>query len=269
MEKIQSAINKARAERQGQPAPKHAPIAGTSQVNQDLWDGLHLVEPSIKRLRAQRIVTLDKTRDAAGFDKLRTRILQQMHANGWKRLAITSPGPSSGKSTTVLNLGFSLSRQVNSRVIVSEMDLRKPSLRRIMQIKTDRDYTRVLTGASPFEKEALRVRKNLIVGMAQNFVDNSAEILQDAGLSNRLDAIEQAYDPTLMMFDMPPFQVSDDTMAFVDKVDCVLIIAAAETTRIEELDVCEREIAGVSNVLGVVLNKCRYATTETNYEYYG
>ena len=72
-----------------------------------------------------------------------------------------------------------------------------------------------------------------------------------------------------MLFDMPPFQVSDDVMAFADKVDCVMIIAAAERTKMSELDACERELAGVTNVLGVVLNKCRYEVEDNSFDYYG
>ena len=71
-----------------------------------------------------------------------------------------------------------------------------------------------------------------------------------------------------MICDMPPYQVSDDMMAFADKVDCVMIMAAAERTTIAELDACERELSNVTNVLGVVLNKCRYNGLESSYDYY-
>ncbi len=272
MEKIQSAISKAREARQSKlgtgPVRADGPT-GVKQSQSDVaWENLPLMEPSMDRLRAQRIVTLDKGREAAQFDKLRTRILHHMQANGWRRLAITSPGASSGKSTTVLNLGFSLSRQMTSRVAISEMDLRKPSLRRILQLKTERNFTAVVRGDGTFEEHAVRVRPNLAIGMARNFVEHSAELLQNPALGKRLDHIEAQYNPTIMIFDMPPFQVSDDMMAFADKVDCVLIMAAAERTKMAELDVCEREISNVTNVLGVVLNKCRYEAPESKYEYY-
>jgi protein-tyrosine kinase len=274
MEKIQSAISKARAARESQlgVAPGRigagpAKTKGASQIDA-AWDALPLMEPEMDRLIAQRIVTLDKAREATYFDKLRTRMLHHMQSNGWRRVAITSPGASSGKSTTVLNLGFSMSRQLTSRIIISEMDLRKPSLRRIMQIKTERNFSEFVRGNDTFADHGVRVRPNLAIGMALNFVENSSELLQNPQLATRLDAMEAQYDPTVMIFDMPPFQVSDDVMAFVDKVDCVLIMAAAERTTIAELDACEREISNVTNVLGVVLNKCRYEAPESKYEYY-
>ena len=275
MEKIQSAISKARAARQNQTgvmpgrvsSGSGAKAVGSSQVDA-AWDALPLMEPAMDRLLAQRIVTLDKAREAAHFDKLRTRMLHHMQTNGWRRVAITSPGASSGKSTTVLNLGFSMSRQMTSRVMICEMDLRKPSLRRILQLKTERNFSQFVRGSDTFADSGVRIRPNLALGMARNFVENSAELLQNPQLGARLDAVEAQYDPTVMLFDMPPFQVSDDMMAFADKVDCVLIMAAAERTKIAELDACEREISNVTNVLGVVLNKCRYEAPESKYEYY-
>ena len=282
MEKIQSAIAKARAQRDGQTAtpaaqrpPEQAPAGGAPAPSQGAphsgaaWDALPSADVSLRRLRAQRIVTLDRNREAAEFDKLRTRMLQQMQANNWRRVAITSPGPSSGKSTIVLNLGFSLSRQSRSRTLICETDLRRPSLKKICGLKTERDFIEVVNGNAPFADHGLRLRPNLAIGVAQSPVMMPAELLQDPKLATILNDVEATYDPTVMMFDMPPFQVSDDMMAFADKVDCVMIVAAAERTKMPELDACEREIANVTNVLGIVLNKCRYANSETSYDYYG
>ena len=71
-----------------------------------------------------------------------------------------------------------------------------------------------------------------------------------------------------MIFDMPPMQAGDDVMAFASRVDCVLLVAAAEETTIKQVDLCERNLATQTNVLGVILNKCRYMGDEDSYGYY-
>ncbi len=271
MEKIQSAIAKARAERKhassNRPMPQNREYAAKSENG--AWNALPLVEPANKRLRSQRIVTLHRGSEAAGFDKLRTSMLHQMQTNNWRRVAITSPGPASGKSTVALNLAYSVSRQLHSSVILAEMDLRRPSFANMLRLRTDRDFGKVVQHKSPFVDEAIRLRPNFALGMLQRPVQHSAEILQNPQLADTLTQIEADFDPTVMMFDMPPFQASDDVMAFGDKVDCALIVAAAGQTKIEELDICERELAGVTNILGVVLNKCRYEGPDASYNYYG
>ena len=50
-------------------------------------------------------------------------------------------------------------------------------------------------------------------------------------------------------------------------MDCALIIAAAESTTISEIDRCERDLAGRTNVVGVVLNKARYMEKSDGYGY--
>jgi len=71
-----------------------------------------------------------------------------------------------------------------------------------------------------------------------------------------------------VIFDLPPMLAGDDVMAFAGQLDCVLLLAAAETTKAKEVDVCERNLASQTNVLGVVLNKCRYMDDVEGYSNY-
>ena len=96
----------------------------------------------------------------------------------------------------------------------------------------------------------------------------TAELLQARSTITTLERIQADYDPTAMLIDTPPVLVSDDTIGLVGHVDCVLIVAAAGATTIAEIDACEREVAGQTEVLGVVLNKCRFPDETAGYDYY-
>jgi protein-tyrosine kinase len=262
MSTIQDAIAKARAARGDAPTPVMAPAAG------DPWDSLTVFKPSIRRLRRNRVVAADGGRPAMDFDVIRTRMMQVMAANGWKRVAITSPTAACGKSTMVMNLAYSLSRHRDHRTMVLEMDMRKPSLSRAMQIPGEHQFSRVLEGRAPFEDHAVRVNDNLIFATNVNAVAGSAELLQSPGTAAVLDDLTARYAPDMILFDMPPMLTGDDTMAFLSRVDCVLLLAAAEETSIKQIDKCERDIASQTNVMGVILNKCRYMDRDNAYDYY-
>ena len=45
----------------------------------------------------------------------------------------------------------------------------------------------------------------------------------------------------------------------------LLLVAGAEKSRLDEVDKCEKDLAEQSNVLGVVLNSCRYMSEEFGY----
>jgi Mrp family chromosome partitioning ATPase len=284
MEKIQSAIAKARAAREaqgtaqssGQPSAEAAPgtgtkVPGTAAITSAdaAWLLLKDHVPKASLLKRNRIVTTGEVQEGtAQFDILRTKVLQQMRAQGWRRLAITSPTPSCGKTTTALNLAYSLARQSDLRVVLCEMDLRRPALARLLGIQGERDFVATLRGEADFASQAVRIGHNLAVGVNRQTVRNASELLQSASVIEAIAMIEAQYKPSVILFDMSPLMVSDDVMAFVGQTDCALLVAAAGTTTISQIDTCERDLASQTNVLGVVMNKVRYLEADAGYETY-
>ncbi|MFN4128267.1 MAG: CpsD/CapB family tyrosine-protein kinase [Paracoccaceae bacterium] len=277
MEKIQEALAKARAARgevsAAVPRPEVQTTLEALRVSPEVaadtaWSTLSPLSPDGDALKKARVMTLTGGQDAAPFDVMRTKVLQTMRANNWRRLAITSPTPACGKSTITLNLGFSFARQPDIRTIVAELDLRCPSLAKTLGHTPVRSFAEVLQGKADFAENAVCFNHNLAFATNAVAMRNPAELLHGAGVQGILAAIEARYAPDLMIFDMPPILVSDDAMAFAGQVDCVLLVAAAEATTVKEIDTCERELATQTNVMGVVLNKCRFMGKEYGYSYY-
>lgn len=273
MEKIQSALAKARAERgtQGTPAaaaekrvPKHVDNADVTAA----WAALPSLNLNADHLQGNRIVAMGGGKEATDIDMMRTRVLQQMRDNGWRRLAITSPTAACGKSTIALNLALSLQRQSDLRTVLMELDLRRPSLTKMAGINADMQFAEVLDGKAPFQDNAMRYADNLIISANRRPHRNAAELLSAKTMPQVLTEIEETYAPDVMLFDTPPMLVTDDMMAFARHMDCVLLVAGAEATTTKEVDLCERDLASQTNVMGVVLNKCRYMGPEYGYGYY-
>jgi Mrp family chromosome partitioning ATPase len=274
MERIQSAIEKARAHRQGKPEKPERPAslrrppvpANGDDAVEALWAGIPVLVPDAKLLDRHRIPTFAGGAAAAPFDMMRTRILQQMRAKGWRRLAITSPSSGCGKTTLALNLAFSLARQTDLRTGLIELDLRRPSFAEMLGLgEGTEQFSEVLGGRGMVEDHMLRLGTTLVIGPSRQPVRESAELLQGEAAAAGLSEIDERLGLNLTIFDMPPMRVSDDMLGFAHEVDCVLLVAAAESTTIEEIDSCERDLAEQTNVLGVVLNKCRY--TDSTYDY--
>ena len=274
MERIQAAITKARATRDAQAdAPVQDPARRTSKAPrrpgiQEAWAALPRIEPSRRQLAWNRIVTSEGGREATAFDVMRTRTLQQLREHGWKRLAVTSPSAACGKSTVCLNLALSLVRQPEVSVVLVEMDMRRPSLARTLGMSQKHSVADILTGKGSLQDNGVRFGENLALFTMHQAVRNPSDILHGGAVETALSEIEATYAPTVMIFDMPPMLVSDDTMAFLQNVDAALMVAAAGTTTIAEIDTCERELAASTSMMGVVLNKCRYTGKDYGSEYY-
>lgn len=271
MEKLEAALAKAREMRKsalGAPDGSHDRIPmprGAEPVY--VWANLPEISLSASRARGSRITALLGGKDAAPYDMLRSRTIRLMKEKGWSRLAITSPGAACGKTTIALNLALSLSRQKDLKVMLIDLDLRRPSLHRQLGQSPEHSFHDVLDGQVAFEDVAMRIDDNLLIAMNSTASRHPSELLQSAATRTVLDEIERRWQPDIMLFDMSPMLASDDNVGFLGNVDCALLVAAAESTTLPNIDICEKELAQLTNVLGVVLNKCRYTDDSVGYDY--
>lgn len=277
MERLQVAIEKARAQRKtreagGQateavvPAESAAAEISTSEVDRS-WEALPPVKLQERLMHRNRLVAFHEGRDAGPYDMLRTRMMQQARTNGWKRVAIVSPHSNCGKSTTTANLAFSISRQPGLRAMILDLDLRRYGLSRMLGQQPDHSMVDVFSGEVSFGSHGRRYEGNVAFGFNGSASNRASEILQSGRTHDTLDALEAVYQPDITLFDMPPLMASDDNFGFLQNVDAALIMVAAEKTSMAQLDVAERQVAELTNVMGMVLNKCRYTDGAYGYEY--
>jgi len=284
MDRLQQAISKARDERstavghgeayaqdvaekpRAQNRGSAAPVNGTQNAVAARWAEFQPLEISARTLRRNRLEGYTPGEAAIPYDMLRTKILQRMRKNNWKRLALVSPESGSGKTTITANLGFSFSRMRDRRTMIFDFDLRRVGLARMLDQKCARSMADVLERRVQFSEHGLCHDGNVVFGLNRERVQNPSELLQNPATAQVLDEIEAYYQPDLMLFDTPPLMVSDDSQGFLQSVDCALLVVAAETTPMDRVDVAERQLSELTNVMGIVLNRCRYTGGAHGYE---
>lgn len=276
MEKLQAALARAREKREndGRPVRRTEPAqrAGRRRAAQEdevaaRWAALESVEPSAKHMQKSHIYANKASPEAQHFDILRTKLLLEMRRNDWTRIAITSATPGCGKTTTACNLIAGFGRQPELRGMLFDLDFRRPSVHKLFGVEPTHSFARVLADEVPFAEHALRWHENTSISMTNHVVSDPARLILRSRTIDILDKIQDEYRPHLMLFDTPPVMVSDETRGFLKNVDAVLIIAAAESTSVAQVDEVEREVAQYTNVAGIVLNKCRFLDEEYGYSY--
>jgi Mrp family chromosome partitioning ATPase len=270
MEQIQIALDKAR-QRYGdlvRPAvfesPRTVSAEGRSQGRSAIpnalsWCELPVADIRVDHLAANRIITADRSSPAySTFDRLRTKILQDMQQNHWTSVAITSPTAGCGKSLVALNLAFSLGHQDECRTLVVDLDLAQTRMANLLGLDRAPAMGNFLSGRQSVRNTFVQRGDNLAFAANGRPESFTSELLQSASATRVLKETCRELQPTIVIYDMPPMLCGDDVMGFLPQVDCVMMIAAAETSSFAEIDLCERELSDTSNLLGVVLNKCRY-----------
>lgn len=274
MEKLQAALARAREKRENDGRPVRQSIsahraggrhAARENAVSERWAALAHLEPTAKAMAKARIYANEATNDAQHFDILRTKLLLEMRRNDWVRIAITSATPGCGKTTMACNLIAGLGRQPEVRGMLFDLDFRRPSVAKLFGVTPPNSLEDVLTGEVAFADHAQRLHDNTCVAMTSRVVSDPARLILSTNTTELFDEIQDDYRPDLMLFDTPPVLLSDETRGLLKHVDAVVIVAAAESTSVAQVDEVEREVAQYTSVAGIVLNKCRYM--EENYGY--
>lgn len=260
----------ARTERAGSagPASPASGVNGASPASgtDALWQALPRVSLDEAALVHSRILSQSASRESTPFDVLRTKILYQMRQNGWRRLAITSPLPKCGKTTTAVNLALALGRQPELRSMLFDFDLRGPTVAAKLGLPLPPPIAPLLRNERNLAGHGCRIGANLALALSGQPESDPTRLLMAHTTRDTLARIQADYEPDILIFDLPSILIGDDARAFLQHVDCALIMARADQTRYGDLDSCEREVAEYTNILGVVLNGYRHGNGKVDAE---
>lgn len=225
-------------------------------VERDPWNDLKMIQLNEQHLAQNHIINNTKNASAhASFDVLRTRLLQTLKEKGWNRVAITSPTNGCGKTFVAANLAFSLSRHVNNRIVLLDMDLRNPNLAKTIGISHPGTMRNYLSGKR-FEKDHLfKVNSNLALGLNASSETDVAEILQNPQTKETLEILQLELKPDVILFDMPSVLHHDELLSFLPQVDGVLLVIGGGKTKAAEVRQVEKLLHDQVPLLGVILNR--------------
>jgi len=220
------------------------------------WNMLEKDKIDAKRMKRNRIITFTQSDPAhVSFDPMRTRLLPLMAKNGWTRIGITSPLPSCGKSVVSTNLAFSMSRHGSNRTLLFDMDLRSPSIYSFFGKVGRRPARDLYNGTTSYKRHMIRYGDGLAVAFNTERVYDGAELVEDEKTSQVIDQIHRELQPDISIFELAPLLSTDDPLAMLSHLDCVILVIGAGKTQPDEVVECERLIGGQTNYLGVLLNK--------------
>ena len=214
---------------------------------------VHL-DPS--HLEKNRIISFSKTDErTVSFDRLRTVIMRTMKDNGWRTLAVTSPTASCGKTTVSLNLALSIAHQTEQTVLLADFDLRDPNISEYLGLPESPSLVDYLSDQVSLPEVFVNPGiPRLTLLPNHKAILNSAETMMTSKMHNMVNEIRNRYDTRLVIFDLPPMLTTDDALAFLPQVDCVLVVlASGQSTKSQVKETMT--LLQNTNIVGTVLNK--------------
>jgi tyrosine-protein kinase Etk/Wzc len=201
------------------------------------------------------------------YRRIRTQfeLIEHVRHKPLQSLLITSAGPEEGKSTTAANLGISVARE-GKKVVIIDMDLRRPSLHAYFDLPNDAGLADVLQGTTALNEgiQPTRVRDLSIISSGPPFPDPGALIESD-NTGPLISELRARYD--LVILDSAPLLVKSDALVLAQHVDGSVIVLDSEKTTRRAVDELMKILASAHiTPLGVILN--RYSIEKGKYFYH-
>lgn len=191
---------------------------------------------------------------AESYRRLRSTLMHLSLERPLKVVSITSPNPAEGKSTTISNLAISLAES-RKRVLLIDLDLRRPSIHKLFGLEMSSGIADVLTRAKSVDDVVRReVFPHLDIMTAGNSTSAPSAVFGSPQMAALFTDLRSKYDWILV--DAPPILLVNDGAVLASLADACILTVSAGTTRLEALDRSSEHITSAGGrLLGVVVNR--------------
>jgi polysaccharide biosynthesis transport protein len=184
-------------------------------------------------------------------------------------LQVTSSSPFEGKSTTVANLGVTLSK-AGQRVLIVDLDLRRPRLNKFFELDNSIGFTSLLQDPS-LDRRAIAVSAdapNLGILTSGPRPKDPSELLSSDAARATIERLAASWD--LVLIDSPPVLGVSDPLVISGFADATLLIVRSNATRISEVKSAVELLRKVqAPLVGSVVNSVDVSRRGYGYGSYG
>lgn len=216
--------------------------------------GMLGVIPLVKERMENSLLSVDKRPKSALSESFRNIRANLSFINkDFNTIAITSTTSGEGKTYAVLNLAGIIS-MTGKRVIVIDMDLRKPKIHHGFNTSNDYGLSNLLAGHYTLDEVIQKSRlENLDYITAGAIPPNPSELVLGDAFKKLFEDLKERYD--VILYDTPPVGIVSDGIRLLTKVDIPIYVFRANyskryfTQKLQEV----AEIKDITN-LNIILN---------------
>ncbi len=213
-------------------------------------------------------LTNPKSPEVEAYHTLRTNLLFSGLDDPLQSLLVTSPLSGSGKTTTVSNLGVTIAR-TGARVLLLDVDLRRPKLHRFFKASNARGLTSLMVDETLLLGELIQKTRleNLYILTSGPVPPNPSELLISRKFQETIAALKNNFD--FLLLDSPPLLAVSDPALLSRYVDGTLLVIDYGRVPKHIAQKAKEQLDNVkARLVGVLLNKIPANGLNYYYQYY-
>lgn len=235
-------------------------LPGTTQAGQQV--------PARPRVELLSYVQ-PKSQISEAFRGLRTSLLLSQAEHPPQVILVTSALPREGKTTAAVNLAVTLA-QLGDRTLLVDSDLRKPGVRRALNLTAGRDagLSSYLAGVCTLDEILLPhpTINNLTALTTGPVPPSPADLLSSHRMRDAIVELRRRFK--FVVIDSPPIMAATDAVIMSSLTDGVILVVRSGETPKQAFTRTRDLLAGVkSRLLGVVLNAVDSSAPDYYYSY--
>lgn len=169
-------------------------------------------------------------------------------------LLITSSIPSEGKSTIASNLAIAMTTN-NKKVVLVNLDLRRPTIAKIFNIKITKGLTDFLINEATYDDILIKNKEtNITIIPAGTIPPNPTELINSSRLLLLINKLKTEFH--YVIFDSPPATLVAETLDIAYHMDGIILVTDISNTPLHAIKNLHHNLEGKKlPVLGTIVNK--------------
>lgn len=187
------------------------------------------------------------------YRAIRANVETERLKSPFRSILVSSPGPSEGKSTTVINLAH-VFQDFGRRVLIIDGDLRRPALHRTLSVTNKPGLADFVDGQATFDQVSRVLPSGITLIPGQVVREDPASVLASTRFRILLNPPGRQFD--LVLIDSPPLLAVPDNFLLATAVDRVILVLKASGTSTRDLRKSHAILQKLNaKILGVILNQ--------------
>jgi len=203
------------------------------------------------------------------YKRLRTNMLFSFtDDNQCRIIGVTSALRGEGKSTTSINLAYSMA-EMGKQTLIIDGDMRLSNVHKLLGVQLTPGLSNLISGVQTNSAVVQRtaVHNNLYVISAGDTPPNPSELLSSKRMGLLLNKLAESYD--YIIIDLPPVDAVSDALVVSNIIDGMVVVVRENYVDKQTLDNCVQQLKyHEANILGFVLNCAEEKNTHYKKRYY-